>query len=198
MNCFLSHPFKLRQATHLSINIHKHHKHDYFPTHWMATQPSLFLDEDDVLVPIRIDLVHKGTHYIDTFTWNLYNSICTVEEFVIKLCSDLNFPVTFISLISSQMYQQIDSYFILFSLLYHNISPNLLQQIQDLIIDINLCRNVLEYSDKFQYNPNSLCCNPEKFAQVTCSDLGLPPEMEPTIAFNIREATIRYTPFLKN
>lgn len=156
---------------------------------------TLFLDEEDLLVPIRIDLVHKGTHYMDTFTWNLYNSICTVEEFVMKLCSDLNLPVTFISLISSQIYQQIDSYFILFSLFYHNLSPYLLQQIQEVIVDINLRHNVLEYSDKFQYNPNSLSFSPEKFAQVTCGDLGLPPEMEPTIAFNIREATIRFYHF---
>jgi hypothetical protein len=152
----------------------------------------LFLEADDILVPIRIDLTHKGAHYIDSFTWNLYNSLCSVEEFVMRICCDYNFPVTFIPLISYQMQQQIDSYFILFSLLYNQSSQQILSQLSSMIVELNIRQNVLEYSDTFQWDPNSLSCNPEKFAQITCGDLGLPPEMEPSIAFDIRESIIRF------
>lgn len=153
---------------------------------------------DDILVPIRIDFTHKGIHYIDSFTWNIYNSILTIEEFVVKLCSDLNFPVTMIPIISSQIQQQVDSYFLLFSLFYHSNSLLFFQEISKYlssapIIELTIRHNVLEYSDKFQYNPYTNCCSPEKFAQITCCDLGLPPEMEPTIAFNIRETLLKYS-----
>lgn len=159
-----------------------------------------FLEADDILVPLRIDITHKGSHFIDTFTWNLYNSISSIEEFTVKLCSDYNLPVTFISLIILQLQQQIDCYNILFSLLQYNylisshfnLSVNsLLSYFNSIIIELNIRHNVLEYNDKFQWNIHSNICSPEKFAQITCSDLGLSPEMEPTIAYNIRENIIR-------
>ncbi len=154
-----------------------------------------FLEEDDILVPIRVDITHKGCHLIDKFTWNLLNSLCSPEEFAFKICSDSNLPITFIPLISQQIYQQIDSYHILFSL-FHNLSTHNQNQkeivFKTIGIELNIRQNVLEYSDKFQWNPNSLCCTAEKFAQVTCGDLGLPPEMEPAIAFDIRESIVKY------
>ena len=93
------------------------------------------------------------------------------------------------------MHQQIDSYFILFSLIHHQgeASKVPFSQLKSIVIELNIRQNVLEYSDKFQWDPNSLNCTPERFAQITCGDLGLPPDMEPSIAFDIRETIVKYT-----
>lgn len=51
--------------------------------------------------------------------------------------------------------------------------------------------NTTDYSDKFTWDMANGGCSPEDFARITCSDLGLPAEMEPSISHRIRESVIR-------
>ena len=44
----------------------------------------------NVLVPLKIDITYNGARLVDTFSWNLYNSCLTVEEFALMTCIDLN------------------------------------------------------------------------------------------------------------
>ena len=49
----------------------------------------------DVLVPLKIDVTYKGARYVDTFCWNLYHPALLPEEFAMRTCHDLNFPIGF-------------------------------------------------------------------------------------------------------
>ena len=57
----------------------------------MTTQEDIpaFL-KGNVLVPLKIDVTYNGARLVDTFSWNLYNSCMTIDEFALMTCVDLN------------------------------------------------------------------------------------------------------------
>jgi hypothetical protein len=155
--------------------------------------PNFLLNE--VLVPLKIDVTYKGARYVDTFCWNLYDPCVQPEEFAMRTCLDLNFPIGFHQKISLQIIEQLRAYQILIDSirLYAPIIPNWNQKIrQNQIITIGIRHGPLDYSDKVEWDPINALITPEEFARITCADLGLPSEIEPAIAHKIREALFRW------
>ena len=52
----------------------------------------IFTNNDEVLVPIKIDTTHKGARYVDSFIWDICQPILTADEFATRTCCDLNLP----------------------------------------------------------------------------------------------------------
>mmetsp|Transcript_7069 Transcript_7069/g.10568 ORF Transcript_7069/g.10568 Transcript_7069/m.10568 type:complete len:242 (+) Transcript_7069:120-845(+) len=153
--------------------------------------PSILCGEE-VLVPIRIDLCHKGVRYIDTFTWNLFDSLMTPDEFAWKSCADLNIPCTLHRKFAGQIQEQIDAYHMLISILENAENIDLIcAHIKSHAAEISIRHNVVDYTDKFQWDPCSSIATPEEYARTTCADVGLPPEMEPSLSYHLRESCIR-------
>lgn len=64
------------------------------------------------LVPIRLELEHDGVKLRDFFTWNLFESLMTPEEFASILCEDFDCPQAkeFLPLISESIRTQVLQY----------------------------------------------------------------------------------------
>ncbi len=162
--------------------------------------PALFY-EDQLLVPLKFDMAFNGARFIDTCVWKLYNACTTPLEYSCRLCADLNLPVGFIHRIALQMEEQLRAYRKIVEELFaidKDISDNStlyshwmdkLDELQSINISIRI--NTLEYQDKLLWNATDNTITPEKFARQTCADLGLPGDMEPSIAHKIREHIFR-------
>lgn len=151
-----------------------------------------FEAEDDVLVPIRIDINDTNGRYLDNFCWNIYNSPLTPEEFAWKTCMEENMPSEFIPRIATQIAEQVDSYHAFLDLVVSSSSNEAtIDYLRSMVADVTIRSSVVEYSDSFQWDAYRPLCNPEDFAKQTCFDLGLPSEMQPAIAFRLREILIR-------
>ena len=151
-------------------------------------------EEADVLVPIKIDISHGKGRYIDSFSWNLYNSMLTPEEFVWKICVEDNLPSELIPRIVSQLREQTDAFSSLVDVIISSGKiDGIVKYMKNINVEVSVRSNVMDYSDTFQWDAFSTSgCDPEEFAKQTCLDLGLPCEMQPVIALRIRESILRY------
>ena len=154
--------------------------------------PSI-LRGSDILVPIKVDVTNAGARFVDTFCWNI-NSSLTSYDYAARTCADLNLPSGFITKIALQIAEQVQAFIIIIKTLKELLVANTFPSIQKLrepsYMAVGIRFNTLDYSDKFVWDPMA-DISPEKFACITCSDLGLPPEMEPAIAHKIRENLFR-------
>jgi hypothetical protein len=157
----------------------------------------VLLDSEEVLVPIRIDVVHKGAHAVNSLSWNLYDSFMSPEEFAWKYCADLALPSTTNQKIACQIHDQLSAYEMLVRMLrsidsFTATASLLRSKLPPHLVEMEVKHGVIEYKDKFHWDPFSSAQTPEVFAKITCADIGLPSEMEPIIAYNIRESTLRW------
>eukprot|EP01041_Mallomonas_annulata_P006417 gene6417-12975_t len=151
-------------------------------------------NDDETLVPIKIDVTHKGVRYVDSFTWNINCPLLSAEDFATRTCLDLNLPEGFRWKIALQIQEQCDAYTSLYTIIQNEFRRNdaLVAKSHELQnITIGIRHSIVDYSDNFSWNLYSPSNGPELFARRTCSDLGLPLEMEPAIAHRIRETLIR-------
>ncbi|TPX49757.1 hypothetical protein SeMB42_g00366 [Synchytrium endobioticum] len=153
----------------------------------------------DRLVPVRIDCDVDGVRLRDTFTWNLTESTITPEIFADVLCEDLqaspqNFHHHIVKAIKGQLLD------------YERYSPSALAPVNPQGQGNDSCDNgTLEASDlrtlikiditlgsyclidQFEWDLNCKRNSPERFADVTVNELGLPLEFRTAIAHSIRE-----------
>ena len=157
---------------------------------------SNFFLKGNVLVPLKIDITYNGARLVDTFSWNLYNSCLSVEEFALMTCIDLNLSCGFQEKIKNQIQEQIDAFVDIVDLIRTHAStivPNWASKIREnQIITMGIRHNTLDYTDKISWDPMSSSITPEQFAYVTCKDLGLPTDLRPAISNKIRETLFRW------
>lgn len=121
------------------------------------------LQGDDILVPIKIDLTASGLRYVDTFTWNLFNSALTPLEFAAKTCGDLNLPFDFTLRFAQQLTEQVASYADLVTTLQSHLtaqqpaSSALARAWQDLssqhiCIQVGLRHGAVDYNEDLLYS----------------------------------------------
>lgn len=148
-----------------------------------------------ILIPIKIDLMHSGARLVDTFCWNIDDTLQDVELFAARTCADLSLPVGFAPKISAQITEQIEAYEEVLSLLEYasKVVPRWDAKVQELqTITVGIRHNTLDFSDKFTWDPMDGSLTPEEFAHTTCLDVGLPMEMAPVISYKIRETLFRW------
>ncbi len=72
----------------------------------------------DTVLPIKIDITHKGARFVDSFSWKLNDTLIDPDQFAATTCSDLSLPFSFRPKISAQIIEQIKSYKEIMSVLY--------------------------------------------------------------------------------
>ncbi|XP_016666485.1 chromatin structure-remodeling complex protein BSH isoform X5 [Gossypium hirsutum] len=133
------------------------------------------------LIPIRLDIEVDGQPYKDAFTWNPYDPDSEVVMFAKRTVKDLKLAPGFLP----QIVQSIQSQLATFQS-YEGQD----MYVGDLIIPIKLDLQVNHtvIRDQFLWDLNNFDSDPEEFARTLCKDLGIEdPEVEPAIAFAIRE-----------
>jgi len=160
------------------------------------------LRRDNILVPVKIDITAVGARYVDTFCWNINVDVAETHSdlkyvaFATQVCSDVNLPNIFLTKIALQLSEQVDAFKIIIDILkrcFHvNNIPSIDKLRKSISMEVGIRLNTLDYSDKFVWDPMDHRITPEQFASITCSDLGLPSQMEPAISHKIRELLFRH------
>ncbi|CAG8544182.1 4033_t:CDS:10, partial [Diversispora eburnea] len=137
-------------------------------------------EQEETLIPIRLD-IDLDTHKLrDTFTWNL-NEI---------LCYDLDIPANeFLTPIAESIRKQAQEHY---NILESSLPP------EDSRVTINLDIHVgrLNLRDRFEWDLSS-DLTPEEFSKTLASDLGIGGEFVSMIAHSIHEQILKYRKEMK-
>ncbi|TYH54397.1 hypothetical protein ES332_D09G166000v1 [Gossypium tomentosum] len=133
------------------------------------------------LIPIRLDIEVDGQRYKDAFTWNPYDPDSEVVMFAKRTVKDLKLSPGFLP----QIVQSIQSQLATFRS-YEGQDMYVGDKIIPIKLDLQV--NHIVIRDQFLWDLNNFDSDPEEFARTLCKDLGIEdPEVEPAIAFAIRE-----------
>ncbi|KAK6460376.1 chromatin structure remodeling complex protein SFH1 [Scheffersomyces coipomensis] len=148
---------------------------------------SELVNKPEVLVPIKL-LLENGTSthkIVDSFMWNLNESLITPSDFAAIICNDLELSGSMQSQITESIIQQIEDYAFASNLQIPSDTPCVV------IIDLSVNLNKQLYQDKFEWDLNQTEVTPEDFAQIVVDDLGLPLEFKAAISHSLHEIIIR-------
>lgn len=177
-----SHLDAVPQATPINRNRVSQKKIRTFPmcvddTPSIATENAL---QQEMLVPIRLDMELEGQKLRDTFTWNKNECMVSPEQFAEILCDDLDLnPILFIPAIATAIRQQIEIYPTENSILEETFD-------QRVIIKLNIHVGNTSLVDQIEWDMSERLNNPEEFANKLCAELGLGGEFVTAIAYSIR------------
>ncbi|KAH0812246.1 hypothetical protein GEV33_010540 [Tenebrio molitor] len=179
-----SHLDAVPQATPINRNRVAAKKVRTFPLCFDDTDPELNsqnASQGELLVPIRLDMEIEGQKLRDTFTWNKNESLITPEQFAEVLCDDLDLnPLTFVPAIAQAIRQQLDAFPAEPSGIIEEGSD------QRVIIKLNIHVGNTSLVDQVEWDMSEKQNNPEEFALILCSELGLGGEFVTAIAYSIR------------
>ncbi|KAG9434983.1 SWI/SNF-related matrix-associated actin-dependent regulator of chromatin subfamily B member 1 [Apis mellifera carnica] len=158
-----SHLDAVPQATPINRNRVHNKKVRTFPLCFDDTDPSANLEnaaQQEMLVPIRLDMEIEGQKLRDTFTWNKNESLITPEQFAEVLCDDLDLnPLSFVPAIAQAIRQQIEAF------PQETILED--QCDQRVIIKLNIHVGNTSLVDQVEWDMSEKENNPEKFAIET-------------------------------
>jgi len=139
-------------------------------------------EEEEILVPIRLEIDIEGKRLRDSFTWNFNEKLITPEQFANSMCEDLDLPQIFESAIATSIKHQLEAFREFIRTFSYYTSNNGL-----ILIQLDLRIHDLKIKDQFEWDITNKRNNPESFARSMCGDLGLSAEFSVAIAHNIRE-----------
>ncbi|KAF8984455.1 SWI/SNF chromatin-remodeling complex subunit [Entomortierella lignicola] len=158
--------------------------------------------KEDVLVPIRLEIDIDGLILRDTFTWNLHETLITPEHFAEVLCEDLQFPVQqFAPQVARSIREQIQDYHLPALSTSSTPPADSVQATQDerpsqelrILIKIDITVANTSLVDQFEWDISCPNNDPEQFAEILASELGLGGEFRTAIAHSIREQVQTHT-----
>jgi len=142
-------------------------------------------EDEEILVPIRLEIDIEGKKLRDAFTWNFNENITTPEQFANSMCEDLDLPQNFESAIANSIRHQLEAFRDFIRSFPNNTANNGL-----ILIKLDLRVHDLKIKDQFEWDITNKRNNPEAFARSMCGDLGLSAEFSVAIAHNIREQLV--------
>lgn len=142
-------------------------------------------NQEEILIPIRLDLEHNGNRIVDFFMWNLNETLVTPEHFATLFCQDMELPYSIVQQIISAIKSQIEEY-------TQTVTVQLPKDIEMHVV-VNLSCNLdkLLYEDKFEWDLSNDSLTPEMFAKFIVQDLGLSLEFLPAIAHSLHESLLK-------
>ncbi|KAI4455206.1 snf5 [Holotrichia oblita] len=179
-----SHLDAVPQATPINRNRVATKKVRTFPLCFDDTDPQVNIEnasQNELLVPIRLDMEIEGQKLRDTFTWNKNETLIAPEQFAEVLCDDLDLnPLTFVPAISQAIRQQLDA--------FHSEPSAIIEDSCDqrVIIKLNIHVGNTSLVDQVEWDMSEKENNPESFAIKLCAELGLGGEFVTAIAYSIR------------
>ena len=166
-----SHLDAVPQPTPINRNRVVHKKVRSFPLCFDDTDPGAVHDnatQQEVLVPIRLDMDLEGQKLRDTFLWNKSETLISPDMYAEILCDDLDLnPIHFVPAISAAIQQQVDA--------YNADADNLLKAQMDrrVVIKLNIHVGNISLVDQFEWDLAEEQNSPEEFAKKICADLSL-------------------------
>ncbi|CCH40770.1 Chromatin structure-remodeling complex subunit [Wickerhamomyces ciferrii] len=140
---------------------------------------------EEILIPIRINLEHNSNRIVDFFMWNLNETLITPEQFALITCQDMDLPNSYQSQIANSIKSQIEEYTNLVTIqLPKNIDIHVVIE-----LSCNLDKNL--YEDKVEWDLTNDAITPEAFARYVVMDLGLSLEFLPAIAHTLHESILK-------
>nr|CCA20838.1 SWI/SNFrelated matrixassociated actindependent regulator of chromatin putative [Albugo laibachii Nc14] len=143
------------------------------------------------LLPIRLDVDVDGYRYIDSFSWNLYESGFTFQTFAAAIVRDLDLPECFYREIANSVASQVEA--AKRTIPWHQ--GVVTESLHPIHINLRIKDTVL--IDRFEWDLSNEQNDPEYFAQVMCDELGLSGEFEAQIALSIREQLREYSRLIR-
>ncbi|RCK56319.1 Chromatin structure-remodeling complex subunit SFH1 [Candida viswanathii] len=115
-----------------------------------------------VLIPIKVALenLNSNQKLVDTFMWNLNESVVTPLEFAEIVCTDLELPTSMAAQIADSINQQVEEY---------SYASNLILPTEDpynVTVELTVNLNKHLYQDRFEWDMNQTDVTPEMFAQI--------------------------------
>ncbi|KAJ2290480.1 Chromatin structure remodeling complex protein sfh1, partial [Coemansia sp. RSA 2706] len=160
--------------------------------HWHLRddQAAWVAQQEEILVPIKLELEVGDYRLHDAFVWNANERVITPEQFAAIYCADLALPSGGRSgaqehvaqLIRQQVAEHIASSEWDFSGEELRVNLNLEVQVGPHVLRDRVEWDILE----------PLGSRPEDFARILCRDLGLGGEYPPLVAHRIREEVARF------
>lgn len=140
---------------------------------------------EEFMIPIRIDLEYNSNRIVDFFMWNLNESLITPEHFAQITGQDMDLPTSIQQQIASSIKSQVEE--------YTNLVTIQLPKDIDIHVIINMSCNLDKnlYEDKFEWDLTSERVTPEVFAEYVVKDMGLPLEFLPAIAHTLHETILK-------
>ncbi|KAJ2155897.1 Chromatin structure remodeling complex protein sfh1, partial [Coemansia sp. RSA 552] len=159
--------------------------------HWHLRddQAAWLSQQEEALVPIRLELEVGDFRLHDAFVWNANERVITPEQFAAIYCADLSLPAGgragaqehIAQIIRQQVAEHVASSDWDFSGEELRVNINLEVQVGSHVLRDRIEWDILE----------PLGARPEEFARILCRDLGLGGEYPPLVAHRIREEVAR-------
>eukprot|EP01133_Synstelium_polycarpum_P003718 gene3718-4286_t len=147
-------------------------------------EEEVFRMQEDYLIPVKVIVVNGIYKLHDSLLWNLSEEQITPEQYAKNLCTELDYPEWFETLVASTINNQIITHREIMRKL-DELLPSLGSELL-VPVFLDLTVNGLNLKDQFDWDllsSNSV----EAFARSLCLDLGLSREFENAISFVIRE-----------
>ncbi|EEQ31069.1 YlSNF5 [Microsporum canis CBS 113480] len=159
-------------------------------------------DQDEHLVPIRLDIDWEKVKVRDTFTWNLHDRVTPVDVFSEKLVEDLGLPLEscgpLVRQITQSIHEQLADFYPQVFIEDEPLDPHLPYSAYKndelrVLIKLNITIGQHTLIDQFEWELNDPHNSPEGFAIQMSQDLSLPGEFTTAIAHSIREQVQLFT-----
>ncbi|KAJ2326096.1 Chromatin structure remodeling complex protein sfh1, partial [Coemansia sp. RSA 2673] len=171
------------------LNLPKRARRRTAHQHLRDNQAAWLAQQEEALVPIRLELEVGDYRLHDVFVWNAKEQVITPEQFAAVYCADLSLPssgrVGAQEHIAQLIQQQVAEHISANDCAYRG--PELRVNLN---IEVQVGPHVLR--DRVEWDIlEPLGSRPEEFARCLCRDLGLGGEYPPLVAHRVREEVAR-------
>lgn len=153
-------------------------------------------EQNEDLVPIRLDIDWGKIRLRDTFTWNLHDRTTSVDYFAEKLVEDFGLEVAacrpLVQAVAASIREQITDYCPHIYTDEDPLDPSLpyfayKNDEMRILVKLNITIGQNTLIDQFEWELNNPFNSPEEFARQMTNDLSLAGEFTTAIAHSIRE-----------
>jgi len=149
----------------------------------MSNCETLPKDLDSNIIPIEIEIDREGVKFKDTILWDLAQPWLNAALFAQITREDLDLPQSFETEIAKQIEDRVIQY-----IKEQKLRSRSSKKDEEIIpIEIDLRIDDLYFRDKFTWDTSNQDADPEYFARVLCTDVGLDGAFEVAIAQEIRK-----------
>ncbi len=159
-------------------------------------------DQDEELVPIRLDVDWDKIKLRDTFTWNLHDRVVNPDLFAQQFIEDLGLALPaanpILEQVRTQLQDQLTDFYPQVYIEEQALDPELpysayKNEEMRILIKLNITIGPHTLEDKFEWEINNPLNSPEEFARSMARELSLSGEFTTAIAHCIREQSQLFT-----
>merc|ERR1712093_816136 len=171
-------------------------KRKTLPPRVSRKETAIQAEQEEELVPIRLDIEWGKIKLRDTFTWNLHDRTTNIEYFAEKLVEDFGLEVQqcrpLVNYVANAMREQLTDYCPQIYPEDEPLDPHLpyfayKNDEMRILIKLNITIGQNTLIDQFEWEINNPYNSPEEFARQMTNDLSLAGEFTTAIAHSIRE-----------